>query len=994
MADLEAEIEKLTAAIAALESQRSSLGNAVVDPAIAALRAQLTQLESRAADAEVGERKVVTIVFADVSGFTALSETLDPEKVRELINACFDWLVPVVQKYDGTIDKFIGDEIMALFGAPVAHEDDAERALRAALEMMDVIAAFNGANGTELGLHTGINTGLVVAGQIGGHDRRDYSVMGDAVNLAARLEDASPVGEIFVGPATYRLTKQLFDFEPVPPLTLKGKEAPVEVRRLLGAKTVPKSTRGIEGLCAPLVGRDEELAEIREALAALGRGQGSTLAILGEAGLGKSRLIAETRALLPAKTTWAEGRALSYTAGMSYWLAREILLSLLGAKAGASQSEIAAALWNSLNGQSAFYPFLARLLELPMEAAAEEQVKFLSSETLRSRILEALRGYVHDCAQRSPLVLVWEDLHWCDPSSWEVLETLFPLCNNVPLLMLYVSRLEDNRVVEMLREHDGKCIRRTIRLSPLSRDEGHVLVQQLLKIENLPERLRELILNRAEGNPFFVEELLRSLIDTGVIVLQEGRATAVREIQALEIPETLHGVLAARIDRLPSESKQTLQRASVIGRIFQQWVLAYICEEKARPKLQASLGELQRREFIQSREQHASETAGLERDEYIFKHAITHDVAYGSMLLARRKELHRQIAEAIETLFPGRIDELSATLGYHFERAEATERAVFYLGRAAERAKATFANAEAIGFYETAIRLIARAGEEQFRRDAARLNEGLGDVLTLAGRHDDARTAFARALNLVENAELMSRARLHRKIGFSHSLQRHFAETTREFDLADKELGEPSEKQRADWWEEKVWIQLERMHLFYWQGMVKEMRELAHQFRPVIIERGAAWQRARFLKTLALSLLMDSRFRPSLECVELARRAVAASEEANNLAEAVHVNFVLGLIELFHGDLRDAAEQCGKAFRMAERTGDLVLQARCLAYRAVAYRRLSDVPRCRTEAEKTLVLTEELKMVEYVAMAKASLAWAAWREKNEGEAQKLASEAL
>ena len=880
---------------------------------------------------------------------------------------------------------------MALFGAPIAHEDDAERALRAALEMMDTISAFNHANGTELGLHAGINTGLVVAGQIGGHDRRDYSVMGDAVNLAARLEGASSVGEIFVGPATYRLTKQLFDFEPIGPLTLKGREAPVEVHRLLAAKTAPKSARGIEGLRAPLIGRDEELEEIRRALADLGRGQGSMLAILGEAGLGKSRLIAETRALLPAQVTWAEGRALSYTAGMSYWLAREILLSLLGAKA---EAEIAAALRNTLDGQSALYPFLARLLELPVDAAAEEQTKFLSSEALRSRMLEALRKYICARAERETLILVWEDLHWCDPSSWEVLETLFPLCNNVPLLMLCVSRLEDNRAAEMLQKHDDKCIRRMIRLSPLSRDESHVLVQQLLKIENLPERLRELILNRAEGNPFFVEELLRSLIDTGIIVLQEGRATALREIQAVEIPETLQGVLAARIDRLPPENKQALQRASVIGRIFQQRVLAYIYEQKARSRLQASLGELQRREFIQSREQRASETAGLERDEYIFTHAITHDVAYGSMLLARRKELHQQVAEAIETLFPGRVDELSATLGYHFERAEATEQAIFYLGRAAERAKATFANAEAIGFYESAIRLIARAGEEQFRQDGARLNEGLGDVLTLAGRHDDARTAFARALNLVENAKLISRARLHRKLGFSHSLQRHFAETTREFDLADRELGEPADKHVTDWWEEKVWIQLERMHLFYWQGMVKEMRELADQFRPVIVERGAAWQRARFLKTLALSMLMESRFRPSLECVELAGRAVAASEEANNLAEAVHVNFVLGLIELFHGDLDDAAAQCGKAFRMAERTGDLVLQARCLTYRAVAYRQLGDVPRCRIEAEKTLVLAAELKMVEYVAMAKASLAWVAWREKNEAEAEKLGRKAL
>ena len=209
----------------------------MVDPAIAALRKQMAQIETGGDAPIADERKLVTIVFTDVSGFTALSEKLDPEKVRDLINACFDWLVPVVQKYDGTIDKFIGDEIMALFGAPIAHEDDAERALRAALEMMDAIAAFNHANGTELGLHAGINTGLVVAGQIGGHDRRDYSVMGDAVNLAARLEDASSVGEIFVGPATYRLTQRIFEFEPVAALKLKGKKSPVEVHRLLGGRS-------------------------------------------------------------------------------------------------------------------------------------------------------------------------------------------------------------------------------------------------------------------------------------------------------------------------------------------------------------------------------------------------------------------------------------------------------------------------------------------------------------------------------------------------------------------------------------------------------------------------------------------------------------------------------------------------------------------------------------------------------------------------------------
>jgi class 3 adenylate cyclase len=404
MSELEEKIEKLSAAIVGLESQRSSLGDAVVDPAIAALREQLTQLEGEG-DA-TDERKLVTIVFADVSGFTALSEKLDPEKVRELINACFDWLVPVVQKYEGTIDKFIGDEIMALFGAPVAHEDDAERALRAAVEMMDALAAFNRANGTELGLHLGINTGLVIAGEIGGRDRRDYSVMGDAVNLAAWLEEASVTGEIFVGPATYRRTQALFDFESLPPLTLKGKEAPVEVRRLLGAKAAPKPTRGIEGLRAPLVGRDNELEEIRQTIGSLQAGEGSVLAILGEAGLGKSRLIAETRALIPANITWAEGRALSYSAGMSYWLVRELILSLLKVPADTALAEIAAALKRNLNGDSAVYPYLARLLELPLDAATEEQLKFLSGEALQSRILEAFRDFVRSRAQQQPLVLV------------------------------------------------------------------------------------------------------------------------------------------------------------------------------------------------------------------------------------------------------------------------------------------------------------------------------------------------------------------------------------------------------------------------------------------------------------------------------------------------------------------------------------------------------------------------------------------------------------
>src|SRR5205823_175045 len=259
MSDRESEIKKLNASISALEAQRATLGDAVVDPAIAALRQQLLQLAIGVQqESTEDERKIVTILFSDVSGFTALAEKKDPEEVRTLMNACFESLVPVVHKYGGTIDKFIGDEIMALFGAPTAHEDDPERALHAALEMMDAIEAMNRKHGTEFGIHIGINSGPVIAGQIGAENRRDYSVMGDAVNLAARLEDASSTGEIFVGPSTYQQTAHAFDFEKIPPLSLKGKEQPVQVHRLIRAKTKTKSRRGIEGLRTELIGRDKE----------------------------------------------------------------------------------------------------------------------------------------------------------------------------------------------------------------------------------------------------------------------------------------------------------------------------------------------------------------------------------------------------------------------------------------------------------------------------------------------------------------------------------------------------------------------------------------------------------------------------------------------------------------------------------------------------------------------------------------------------------------
>jgi predicted ATPase/class 3 adenylate cyclase len=1007
MSDREEQAKKLTAAIAGLEAQRGALGDAVVDPALAALREQLSQLDvavpSGAAD---DERKIVTVLFADVTGFTALAEKLDPEEVRALINDCFECLVPVVQKYGGTIDKFIGDEIMALFGAPLAHEDDPERALRTALEMMEAISGFNCAHETKLGLHLGVNTGPVIAGKIGTESRREYSVMGDSVNLAARLEDASSSGEIFVGPNTYRRTAALFDFEKLPPLSLKGKEKVVQCYRLIGLKTTPRSARGIEGLRAPLIGRDREINQIRSALAKLQIARGTILAIVGEAGFGKSRLLAEGHACLNGNAIWAEGRALSYTAGMSYWLAREILLSLLGIKSDAPASAVEQALRKHLeqefpHGVSEVYPYLARALELPMEPAMEERVKFLSGDTLRARILQAFHDFVRAHATKQPLVLVWEDLHWCDSSSLQVLDRIMPLTEDVPLLLLCAARPDEKRVVEFLARarETHRANYCGIELSPLSRQQSGSLIEQLLRIEKLPETMRDLILDRAEGNPFYLEELLRSLLDSGVLILQKDGAIATRELRSIDIPDTLQGVLAARIDRLEREHKHTLQNASVIGRIFQERVLIHLYETgSAKERLAQSLAELQRREFIQSREQYGSETAALQEDEYIFKHAITHEVAYDSMLLARRKELHKLTAQTIEKLFPDRLDDLAATLGYHYERADAAAKAVHYLGRAGARAQATFANTEALAFYRSAIAQIERIDltkeDAPIRTSAARLNEGLADVMTLMGQHAEARAAYDCARSFVPKADSIWRSRLYRKTGFSHNLQRHYEETGRAYDSAEKELGDMTSTRSPDWWEEKVQIQLERMQLLYWQGMAGEMKELAERYRSAIEQRGTPIQRGRFFEKLALSDLTGSRYHPTEECVKLAELAFSESQGSSNLSEISHIRFVLGLVNLWCGNYASAVEHGEAALQLAQRCGDLVTQARSLTYLAVAHRCAHHLEQARRFAAQTLELATKIGMVEYVAMAKANLAWVAWREDNHAEAEKLGSEAL
>ncbi len=528
-----------------------------------------------------GERRLVTVMFADISGFTAMSEKLDPEQVRSLMNNCFDQLVPVVEKYGGVVDKFIGDEIMALFGAPVAHEDDPVRALRSALEIMAALKTFNAEFGTDLGMHAGINTGLVVAGGIGSQGRQQYSVMGDTVNLAARLESASERGEIFVGPDTYAMAAPLFEFEALAPLALKGKAQPVPVYKLLDSKAHARRLRGVAGLESNMVGRDAELAALLRVSNAVQAGLGRMAIVSGEPGLGKTRLIGEWQAAAHGAIQWYTGQCLSYGQGLAYHLLIDLLHAIIDVPLAAPEAETRAslrAMTDDLFGAGApeVYPYLGHLLSLQLEDEAQKRVQQLDPQALQAQYLAALRRLLQVLAGRQPLGLIFEDIHWADPSSTELIIKLLPLTTTAPILFCFVTRPEPDsagwKLVTTAREQSGSSLAE-ISLQTLSDDDSRQLIANLLELEALPERIRGLILKRAEGNPLFVEEVIRMLIDRGAISQAEGQWTVQREIDRVDIPDTLQGLLLARIDRLPDDVRHTLRVAAVIGRQFSVRVL-------------------------------------------------------------------------------------------------------------------------------------------------------------------------------------------------------------------------------------------------------------------------------------------------------------------------------------------------------------------------------------------------------------------------------------
>src|SRR6059036_604728 len=643
-----------------------------------------------------GERKQVTVLFADLKGSLELLGDRDPEEARRLLDAVLERMMEAVHRYEGTVNQVMGDGIMALFGAPLAHEDHAVRACYAALRMQDAVRRYSDelrrAQGVEVQIRVGFNSDDVVVRSIGSDLRMDYTAVGETTHLAARMEQAARPGTVLIAPATFDLVQGFVAAKSLGPMPVKGRSEPVEVYELSGSG--PARTRlqaaARRGLTR-FVGRDAEIEVLCRSLEHAGAGHGQAVAIVGEAGLGKSRLVWEfTRS--PRTHGWLvlETGSVSYGTTTPYLPVIELLKTYLSIQEHDDQREIRERVAGKLvtldrTLEPLLTPLLA-LLDVPVDDAAWGA---LDPPQRRQRTLEAVKRLLLRESQVQPLLLLFEDLHWIDSESQALLDGLIESLPTSRILLVVSYRPEYQHA------WGSKTYYTQLRIDPFPPESAEELLTALLGQDESLETLKRVLIERTQGNPFFLEETVRTLVETTVLVGDRGAYRITKAPEAWQIPATIQAILAARIDRLPPEDKPLLQAASVIGKEAPFTLLQAIADVPEE-SLRRGLTNLQAAEFLY-------ETSVFPDLEYTFKHALTHEVAYASVLHDRRRLLHAAIVEALEALYPNRLPEQVERLAHHAFRGEVWEKAVTYLRQAGTKALARSAYREAVSCFEQAL---------------------------------------------------------------------------------------------------------------------------------------------------------------------------------------------------------------------------------------------------------------------------------------------------
>jgi class 3 adenylate cyclase/tetratricopeptide (TPR) repeat protein len=652
-----------------------------------------------------GERKLVTVLFADVTNYTSISENLDPEEMHQIMDGCFKILMNEIHKYEGSINQFTGDGVMALFGAPMAHEDHAQRACRAALNIQETIKKYSDDLKSKFDIlfemRIGINSGLVVVGSIGDDLRMDYTAVGDTTNLAARMENVAKAGAICISENTQKLVRDFFELEFQGEIQIKGKEKLQKTYQLIKkGEIVTRIDASIAKGLTRFVGRRESMATLTQSFEKVKSGSGQILGIVGEPGVGKSRLLFEMRKKMPPHDhRYVEGRCLQYGGSIIYLPILDILRSIFNIKNDDKEflvkrkiNDVVSHLGNR------FIALCSPIQDVLSVTVDDESFMTLEPKEKREKIFESIRNLLIRISQDKPLIIAVEDLHWIDKTSEDFLNYFIDWLANTQILLILLYRPEYNH------PWGSKSFYTKIGINQLGLNSSEDLIKSILEESDVAPELNQLILSRSAGNPLFMEEFTHALLENGTIERKEHIYALKRNPEEIRIPDTVQGIISARLDRLEDNLKKILQVASVIGRDFAFKILQSITGIRA--DLKSYLLNLQGMEFIYEKNL-------FPELEYIFKHALTQEVAYNSLLQKRRKEIHEQIGMAIETLYPERLDEFLEVLAYHYCRSDNIEKAVQYCKLAGQKAEKNFAHWDAFSFFKNAYDAISQYSENQ-----------------------------------------------------------------------------------------------------------------------------------------------------------------------------------------------------------------------------------------------------------------------------------------
>ena len=921
-----------------------------------ALTQATASLSGAALDAPQAERRLLHVMFCDLVGSTELSEQLDPEEYRELLRAYYTVCGDAVDRFDGFVAKYMGDGVLIYFGYPVAHDDDARRAALAALEITVAVPALRWlvpeGTGVEPAVRVGIHAGMTVVGEIGDGATHEQLAVGDTPNIAARVQQLAGINEVVVSETTYGLLGGYLRTEPLGEKILKGVSTPVAVHRVLGASGPGRGVRLDRG---QFVGRRAELVIITAAIGNAAAGGPALIAVSGEAGIGKSRLVEAVRAdVASGDRRWTGVACSPFDRSAAF----APLAQLIGLEAGITAADDdptreAKVRW--LLGRAGVADADGvKLLAATMGLRTVDTTTELTPEVLRRRTTALFRDVMNGLAAWGPLVIVIEDIHWADPSTVEVLVAAADRPAVLPLSIIVTHRPEfaspwtpNSAVLE-------------VAVPGLADHEAVRLVEALVAGGKLQPAVVRDLLDRADGVPFFLEELTQSAHE---------RSTGERGARSESVPMTLQGLLNAQLDRL-GPAKRVAQLGAMLGRRFDAEVLRAMRDD---PDLADELAALVRADLLRP------VTTADHKPLYEFRHALIQEAAYDSMLRSDRRRLHGLIATIYESAGPGHLAARPEVVGQHWQRSGQHRRAAPYLQRAAAHSASVYANAEALELYQQALVSIEAAerngqGPGHHWSDVLRdVEERRGAILTLLRRRDEADHAYRAALLRARSP--VTAARIHCALGSVHEQDRTMALAALSDAIAA--LGTEPDSDDPEWRRTWIGILLRRMHVHYWSDEPDAMIGIADELRSYVLDVGTPLQRANFHDSVTLLLLRSERYRTSEATLESARRYIEAAEAAGDVTEMAAARFLGAFALLFAGRPEDALLKLETALDLTRRCGYRAIEIRCLAYLATAHRMLDEAALTETYAALAVREASADEMIEYVGLAEGNHAWVA-----------------